>query len=100
MWNGNYENYNVVIPPEYIKIFGNDGVDEDGDGEGDGGYVFKVINTAVNGVSSGSFNGVEDNNGGFFGSTKFYYDDNDKSKYFQGTDHEEQTETDTFKFYH
>ena len=100
LWDGNYENYNIVIPPEYVKIFGNDGVDTDGDGEGDGGYVFKVINTAANGISSGSFNGVEDNNGGFFGSTKFYYDDNDKSKYFQGTNHEEQTDTETFKFYH
>jgi hypothetical protein len=100
LWNGNYENFNVVIPPEYVKIFGNDGVDKNGDGEADGGYVFKVINTAANGVSSGSFNGITDNSGGFFGSTKFYYDDNDRTKFFQGTNHEEQTDTDTFEFYH
>ena len=100
-WSGNYDNFNVVVPPEDIKIFGNDGVDTDGNGEGDGGYVFKVLNTAAPGnISNGGFHGVAENWGGFFGSTKFYYDDSNKSAFFQGTDHEEQTETETFVFYH
>ena len=96
LWSGNYTNFCLTKPPEYVKIFDNDGVD------GAGGYVFKVYNTGKNAdneftrVSNGGYWGVEENWGGFFGSTKFYYTETD---YFQGTSHVGQTETPTFLFY-
>ena len=89
-------NLNMVRPPEFIKIINNDGVDTDGDGIGDtGGYTFKVTDTSTQGISNGRYWGVEENFGGFFGSTKFYYSE---TEYFQGTAHQEQTLTTTFVF--
>ena len=87
-------NVNVVKPPRFIKIINNDGVD------GTGGYIFKIVNTAGQGISDGGWyrdKEAPDTYGGFFGNTKFIYGEG-ADDFFYGTDHEEQTETTTFKF--
>ena len=86
---GTYVNLNIVVPPEYIKIIGNDGVD------GKGGYVYNITNTSGNGISDGGFYDDVESLGGFYGDTKFYYSD---TEYFLGSDHVDQTKTTTFKF--
>ncbi|MBO7304998.1 MAG: hypothetical protein J6V09_07240 [Clostridia bacterium] len=77
--SNDYHNVNPVCPPEYIRIFNNDGVN------GAGGYVFTLDSTASSGyISNGGYYGVAENNGGFFGSTSFEYTDasgNKKSFY-------------------
>ena len=87
-------NLNPIKPPEYVKIINNDGVN------GSGGYVFKIVNTAGENVSDGGWYRDEetpDTMGGFFGGTKFIYGEGE-SDYLIGSDHEDQTVTDTFDF--
>ncbi|MBO7304587.1 MAG: hypothetical protein J6V09_05135 [Clostridia bacterium] len=60
-------NLNPVSPPRYLKITANDGAD------GSGGYKYIIQNTSGLGISNGTYHGIEENMGGFFGSTKFYY---------------------------
>ena len=84
-------NLNPIKPPEYIKIINNDGVD------GSGGYTYNIVNTGGEGISDGYWYTSEDTFGGFFGGTKFIYGDG-PNDYFLGSDHEDQTETTTFKF--
>ena len=69
-----YKNLNPIVPPEYIKIIGNDG-----------GYVFAVPNTY-------EYKGLGEN--GFFEKTKFYYSE---TEYYEGTNHTGE-DTKTFKF--
>ena len=69
-----YVNLNIVKPPEYIKITGNNA-----------GIVFVVPKTAGHGISDGGYYSETDNFGGFFGGTKFYYTDDD---YVGGTDND------------
>ena len=58
-----FYNLNIVKPPKYIKIINNEA-----------GYVYKFPRTDGAGTPNGAWYGVkEDNNGGFFGCTKFYY---------------------------
>ena len=87
-------NVNVVKPPSYVKIINNDGVN------GAGGYVFKIVNTAGQGISDGGWyrdTNSPDTMGGFFGNTKFIYGEG-ADDYFYGSDHTDQTKTTTFKF--
>lgn len=86
---GSYVNLNIVIPPEYIKIVGNDGVG------GNGGYVYLITDTSGGGISDGGYYDDVESLGGFYGDTKFYYSD---TEYFLGSAHTDQTETTTFKF--
>ena len=84
-------NLNPIKPPEFIKITRNDGVN------GKGGYAFIVTDTSKYGASDGGYYDSVENNGGFFGDTKFYYgywsDD-----YYVGTNHVgENTKTFIFK---
>jgi hypothetical protein len=90
------KNLNPIKPPEVIKITGNDGVDRDGDGTPDGGYIFTVPNTAGYNVSDGGYYDNVENFGGFFGDTKFWYGDGEND-YYLGTDYVGQT-TEIFKF--
>ncbi len=83
---GSLVNLNIVKPPEYIKILNN---------TGKGSFTLKVKNTAGS-VSNGGYYGAPENNGGFFGSTKFYYSEN---KYFVGTNQAAQQFTSSFLFY-
>ena len=94
-----------TIPTEadYKKAF--DTLDTNGDGKGDtGGYIFMVKNTGElsddpsRRISNGGYWGIEENWGGFLGSTKFYYG-NGENDYFQGSNHPDQEITTTFKFY-
>ena len=78
-------NLNVTKPPAYIKIINNNG-----------GYRYRVVNTAGKGISSGGWYGIE-NDGGFFGSTKFIYGEG-KDEYFLGSDFVKQKKTKTFEF--
>jgi len=78
-------NLNPIKPPEIIKIVNNDGVD------GGGGYVYIVPRTDGFGVSDGGYYDDVENNGGFFGDTKFITEENT----YLGTDHED---TETFIF--
>jgi hypothetical protein len=89
-------NLNPIKPPEVIKITGNDGVDRDGDGTPDGGYIFTVPNTAGYNVSDGGYYDNVENFGGFFGDTKFWYGDGEND-YYLGTDYVGQ-DTNTFTF--
>ena len=84
-------NVNLTKPPSYIKIVNNDGVD------GSGGYTYNIVNTGGAGISDGGWYTDEDTFGGFFGGTKFIYGEG-ANDYFLGSDHEDQTETTTFKF--
>jgi hypothetical protein len=79
------ENLNPIKPPEIIKITGNDGV------SGTGGYTYIVPKTDGFGVSDGGYYDTVENNGGFFGDTKFITEENT----YLGTDHED---TETFIF--
>lgn len=79
-----FVNLNITVPPEFIKIKGNTQ-----------GIVYVIANTAKNGISDGCYYSEVDSFGGFLGGTKFYYSDED---YLLGSDHNEQTETETFKF--
>ena len=72
------------MPPEFIKIKGNAQK-----------LVYVIANTAKNGISDGCYYNEVDSFGGFFGGTKFYYSD---KEYLLGSDHNEQTNTKTFKF--
>lgn len=81
-----YTNLNIVKPPKYIKILNN---------TGEGSFTLKVKNTA-GGVSNGKYYGVAENNGGFFGSTKFYYTEDN---YFVGSNFTGQNVTSSFNFY-
>lgn len=81
-----YVNMNITKPPRYIKVLNNNR-----------GYKYVVTNTAGNGISDGKHYDDVDNNGGFFGDTKFIYG-NGADDYFVGTDHETQTKTDVFLF--
>ena len=81
-----YTNLNIVKPPEYIKIFNN---------EGAGSFTLKIKNTAGR-VSDGKHYDEVDNKGGFFGDTKFYYSE---TEYFTGTGHVGQSTTKSFNFY-
>jgi len=88
------KNLNTIKPPEYIKIINNDGVD------GSGGYVFNIVNSAVDNISDGGWyrdKDAPDTMGGFFGGTTFIYGTG-KDDYFVGSDHIGQTKTTTFKF--
>ncbi len=91
------KNLNPIGPPAYIKITGNDGVDDNGDGVPDGGYIFVVTKThgAADTYDAGETPepGVA-TDGGFFGRTKFYYG-NGENEYYRGTNH---TGTQTFRF--
>ena len=87
-------NLNPIKPPEYIKILNNDGVD------GSGGYTYMIVNTAGEKISDGGWYRGEDEPdtmGGFFGGTKFIYGEGE-NEYFAGSDHEDQTVTETFDF--
>ena len=83
---GSKENLNPIKPPEIIKIVNNDGVN------GGGGYVYIIPKTDGFGVSDGGYYDDVENNGGFFGDTKFITEENT----YLGTDHED-TETFIFK---
>ncbi len=86
-------NVNVIKPPQYVKIINNDGVD------GKGGYVFKIVNTANQGISDGGWHrdaSAPDTMGGFFGGTKFIYDINGQQYILNGSNHPEHSIT--FKF--
>ncbi len=84
-----YVNLCRVIPPEYIKIINNDGVN------GTGGYRYIIWDTSGNGISDGGYYTETETFGGFFGATKFYYSDED---FFLGTGHGDQTATTPFTF--
>ncbi len=93
----NLKNLNPVKPPEYLKIINNDGVDGNDDGIPDGGYIFIVNNTygAAPTVNPGeALPAGADENGGFFGATKFIYGTGEND-YYMGTNH---TGTQTFRF--
>ena len=88
-------NVNLTKPPAYFKVINNDGAD------GNGGYVFRIPNTAGRGVSDGGWYRDADGEetwGGFFGNTKFIYGEGEYD-FFRGTDHKDQNITNTFKFY-
>ena len=87
------KNLNPVAPPDYIKIINNDGVDINGDGVGDGGYVFRIPKTYSEGSGIPDINGRPDE--GFLGSTKFYWGPGEND-YYHGTNY---TDTQTFIFY-
>ena len=86
-----YVNLCRVIPPEYIRIVNNDGVD------GSGGYKYVMWDTSGQGVSDGKYYSDTDSFGGFFGGTKFIYGDGDND-YFLGTNHGDQTKDTPFLF--
>ena len=67
--DGGTDNVNPRTPPKYIKVYNNDGV------EGTGGYTLTVSKTDGYNVSNGTYYGIPENKGGFFGSTTFYYKD-------------------------
>ena len=73
-----YVNLCRVIPPEYIKIINNDGVN------GAGGYKYIMWDTSGQGISDGKYYNDVDSLGGFFGGTKFVYGDG-PNDYFIGT---------------
>lgn len=81
-----YVNMNITKPPRYIKVLNNNN-----------GYTYVITNTAGHGISDGKHYDDVDNNGGFYGDTKFIYG-NGADDYFVGTDHETQTKTDVFLF--
>ncbi|MBO7304198.1 MAG: hypothetical protein J6V09_03165 [Clostridia bacterium] len=65
------ENFNVILPPEFIEIRSNPN-----------GYKFVVADTSGKGISDGAHYDDVENYGGFFGDTKFCYGD---KKYVIGT---------------
>lgn len=76
--DGLYENFSIINPPEFAKILGNKG-----------GYTYYVRNTAKSGLSNGGHHGVEENNKGFYGSTKFYYGEGEED-FYQGPPSEDE----------
>jgi len=85
-------NQNQVIPPKYIKIINNDGVD------GTGGYVYAITDTSGMGISDGKYwNTTKDSFGGFFGYTTFIFGEDD-GDYFIGTGKDKNQKSKTFKF--
>ena len=55
------ENFNVILPPEFIKIISNPH-----------GYTFVVRDTSGAGISDGAHFDTNETYGGFYGDTKFY----------------------------
>jgi hypothetical protein len=88
--SGSYVNLCRVIPPEYIRIVNNDGVD------GAGGYKYVMWDTSGNNISDGKFYNTTDSFGGFFGGTKFIYGTGEKD-FFIGTE-DKNGITNTFVF--
>jgi len=82
---GSNTNLNIVRPPEYIKILNN---------TGKGSFTLMVKNTAGN-VSNGRYYGIAENNGGFFGCTKFYYTE---TNFLIGTSYLTENITNSFYF--
>ena len=87
---GSYVNLCRVIPPEYIRIVNNDGVN------GAGGYKYIMWDTSGNNISDGKFYSTTDSFGGFFGGTKFIYGTGDED-FFYGTENKNGI-TNTFVF--
>ncbi len=90
-----YKNLNVIAPPEYLKIINNDGVDADGNGTPDGGYIFFVQDTSGAAKAADDTSNLDadvDPMGGFFGTTKFWYSE---TEYYRGTNH---PTSQTFRF--
>ncbi len=85
-----FVNFNITVPPAYIKIVGNDGVD------GSGGYVYYVTDTSGHGISDGAYYG-DDTRGGFYGGTRFIWGEGEDD-YVIGTDTEGRTDIETFFF--
>ena len=81
-----YVNLCRVIPPEYIKIINNDGVN------GGGGYKYVMWDTSGHSVPD-----MKGGLGGFFGTTKFIYG-NGENDFFLGTNHGDQSKTTPFIF--
>ena len=87
------QNFNIVIPPEYVKILSNKG-----------GYIYTARNTALKAntpdekTSNGLYHGVAENWKGFYGSTKFYYSE---TEYYQGPplDGEKNPNESIYKFF-
>ncbi|MBO7304586.1 MAG: hypothetical protein J6V09_05130 [Clostridia bacterium] len=67
-------NLNPIKPPEFIKIVSNKY-----------GYVLSVAKTDGYGISDGNYYDDDEKYGGFFGDTKFYYNE---ENYFVGTANE------------
>lgn len=87
---GNFTNINITVPPSYIKIVGNDGVD------GSGGYVYYVTDTSRKGISDGAYY-REDSYDGFYGGTKFIFGEGEDD-FIIGTDVGDRTDVKTFVF--
>lgn len=85
-----YANFNITVPPSYVKIVGNDGVN------GAGGYVFYVTDTSGYGISDGGYYGAE-TDGGFYGGTKFIFGEGEDD-YVIGTDTEGREDIESFVF--
>ncbi len=85
--DGLYDNFSKTPPPAYIKILSNKG-----------NYKYYVMNTGGLEISNGGHYGVAENNKGFYGSTKFYYNENE---YYQGppTEAEKNPNDTVFVFY-
>ena len=71
-----------VRPPEYFKVLNNAG-----------GYKFVLWNTSGKGISDGKWYSNTDSMNGFFGGTKFYYE---QQSYFVGTDPQNMPANSTF----
>ena len=85
-----FTNFNITVPPAYIRIVGNDGVD------GAGGYVYYVTNTASKGISDGGY--YRDMTfGGFYGGTRFIWGDGENESII-GTDIGDREDVKTFVF--
>ncbi len=80
--DGLYENFSIINPPKFVKVLGNKG-----------GYKYYIRNTTAAGISNGMHHGVEENNKGFFGSTKFYYGDGEED-FYQGPPSEDEKNSD------
>ena len=80
---------NFLANPRYFKVINNNG-----------GYVYRIVDTSLAGISDGGWyrdKDAEDTFGGFFGNTKFIYGEG-ANDYFVGTSHTDQTVTKSFKF--
>ena len=80
---------NFLANPRYFKVINNNG-----------GYVYRIVDTSLAGISDGGWyrdKDTEDTFGGFFGNTKFIYGEG-ANDYFVGTSHTGQTVTKSFKF--
>lgn len=83
-------NFNITVPPQYIKIVGNDGID------GSGGYVYYVTDTSGMGISDGGYY-ADETYGGFYGGTRFIWGEGEND-YIIGTDTQGRTDVRTFVF--